>query len=243
MPRPLLPTAIRDRLRRVPLAVPAVRAMRRLFDPDMRETHRIRNANPAQVFQPFSDTFEERYPALFDELAGQLGNLDAPRILSFGCSSGAEVRAMRRRLPGARLVGMDLNRRRIAEARAADASALSTYRIAGTVDPKERFDAILALAVFRHGELEAQRPLTCTDILPFARFESGMTMLDACLEPGGLVAIWHAHFRLADTALAKNYEAVRVDMAGLGGQDLLYGRDDCQLQGVTEPCALFRKLR
>lgn len=237
------PAALRRSLRRIPLAVPAVRALRRTFDPDQREVHRIRNAHGGSVFQPFPDTFEERYPALFDAIAAGLAGLEAPRILSFGCSSGAEVRALRRRLPGARIVGIDLNRRKLAAARAADGNPLSHYRCAGAVQPGERFDAILALAVFRHGELEAQRPPSCASILPFARFEAGLAMLDVCLEPGGLLAIWHAQFRLADTPLAIRYDDVAVDTCGLGTQDLLYGRDDGRIDGLSEPRALFRKRR
>lgn len=244
MPRTLpVPVALRQALRGIPLAVTAVRALRRIIDPDQREVHRIRNAHHAVVFQPFPDTFDERYPPLFDAIAAELAHVEAPRVLSFGCSSGAEVRALRSRLPGARILGMDLNRRKLAAARAADPNPLSQYRCAGRIEPDERFDAILALAVFRHGELEAQRPLSSRSIMPFARFEAGLAMLDAALEPGGLIAIWHAHFRLADTQLAARYEAVAVDTTCLGIQDLLYGRDDCRMNGVTETRALFRKRR
>lgn len=242
-PVSLIPDALRRTLRRVPLAVPAVRALRRTFDPDQREVHRLRNASDVHVFQPFSDTFEERYPLLFDAIASELAGLEAPRILSFGCSSGAEVRALRRRLPTARIVGIDLNRRSLAAASKADDNPLSDYRCAGAVPPSERFDAVLALALFRHGDLEAQRPQSCQSILPFARFEAGLAMIDGCLEPGGLLAIWHAHFRLADTPLAIRYREVAVDTASLGRQDLLYGRDDQRMDGQSEPRALFCKLR
>lgn len=243
MPRRVLPAAVRERLRRIPAAVSAVRTVRRYIDADVREIHRVRNAHAGEVFQPFTDTSDDRYPALFDAIAGRLAHIEAPRILSFGCSSGAEVRALRQRLPNARITGLDLNRRRIAEARARDGSPLSEYRRAGSVPSSERFDAVLALAVFRHGELEASRPPSCTSVLPFARFEAGVTMLDQSLSPGGLLAIWHAHFRFADTRVADRYDAVTVDMSDVGGQTLLYGRDDRRLDAGEEKRALFRKLR
>lgn len=236
-----------DRLSRIargiPGAVALVRLVRRQVDPHLREIHRLRRTQRDLLYQPFTDTSDERYPALFDAIAARLNHLDAPRLLSFGCSSGAEVRALRRRLPLAQIVGIDLNRRMIAAARAADPDPHSDYRCAGRPDPDERFDAILALAVFRHGELEADRPAQCTRILPFARFAEGVAAIDACLAVGGLLAIWNAHFRLADTDLAGRYEPIAVDMNGCAPQVLLYGPDDHRLVGASEARALFRKLR
>jgi SAM-dependent methyltransferase len=229
--------------RRIPGVVTLVRLLRRLVDPRLREIHRLRRTHRDLLFQPFTDTCEERYPALFDAIAARLDHLDAPRLLSFGCSSGAEVRALRRRLPLAQIVGIDLNRRMIAAARLADPDPRSDYRCAGSPDPDERFDAILALAVFRHGELEADRPAQCTHVLPFARFAAGVAALDACLDEGGLLAIWNAHFRLADCELADRYESIAVEVTGCAPQVLLYGADDRRLDGASETRALFRKVR
>lgn len=218
------------------------RWLRRMADPELREIERLRRTEAGRLLQPFPDTYEDRYPALFDALAERLAHLEAPRLLSFGCSSGAEVRALRRRLPAARITGIDLNRRALARARAADTDPRSTYRLAAAPDPAERFDAVLAMAVFRHGELEARRPDSCAAVLPFARFEQGVAALDRVLEPGGWLAIGNAHFRLADTALAAGYAADPLRCGDLPPQALLYGPDDCRLDGVVEPAVLFRKL-
>ncbi|MBK9011496.1 class I SAM-dependent methyltransferase [Novosphingobium sp.] len=238
----------RDRLeplrmaaRLVPGGMALGRWLRRTVDPDLREIARLRHAEAGQLFQPFPDTSEDRYPTLFDALAERLADLEAPRLLSFGCSSGAEVRALRRRLPLARITGIDLNRRALGKARAADRDPRSVYRQAAAPDPGERFDAVLAMAVFRHGELEARRPASCSTVLPFARFAEGIAALDEVLEPGGWLAIGNAHFRFADTPAAANYEADPLRIADAPPQALLYGPDDRQLAGVTEPAVLFRK--
>ncbi len=90
-------------LRRIARAVPYGMALgrwiRRMTSPELRTIDRLIRTKPSELFQPFTDTFEERYPSLFDALAVRLADLPSPRILSFGCSSGAEVRALRRRLP------------------------------------------------------------------------------------------------------------------------------------------------
>lgn len=234
---------LRTAARLVPGGMALGRWLRRLADPELREIERLRRAEAGRLFQPFPDTFEDRYPALFDALAERLGHLASPRLLSFGCSSGAEVRALRRRLPQARITGIDLNRRALARARSLDGSPLSTYRRAAAPAPDERFDAVLAMAVFRRGELEALRPPCCAAVLPFARFADGIAALDRMLEPGGWLAIGNAHFRFVDTPAAAGYEAEPLHTTDAPPQTLLYGPDDRRLNGVDEPDLLFRKRR
>lgn len=233
---------LRAAARAVPGGMALGRWLRRMADPQLREIARLRRAEAGRLFQPFPDTCEDRYPALFDALAQRLAHLESPRLLSFGCSSGAEVRALRRRMPLARITGLDLNRRALDQAHAADSDPASTYRLAAAPDPDERFDAILAMAVFRHGELEANRPPSCTGILPFARFAEGVAALDKVLERGGWLAIGNAHFRFVDTAAAAGYAADPLQAGDAPPQDLLYGPDDRRLEGVGEPAVLFRKL-
>lgn len=232
-------------VRRVALRLPGAMALgrfvRRALNPDLREIHRLQHAEAARIFQPFPDTFEDRYPELFDALADRLAHLPEPRILSFGCSSGAEVRALRRRLPAARIVGVDLNQRMIALARAADRDPRSDYRVAAAPCPDERFDAILAMAVLRHGELEATRASSCAAILPFSRFAQAVALLDAQLEPGGWLALYYAHFRLRDAPVAAHYTADPLRMSDHPPQTVLYGPDNQRLTGVQEPAVLFRK--
>lgn len=236
-PNPLEP--LRQLARLVPGGMALGRWLRRLADPDLREIARLQRDEAGALLQPFPDTCEERYPELFDALAKRLGTLPAPRILSFGCSSGAEVRAMRRRLPNARIVGLDLNRRALACAmRAAPAG---DYRCAAAPQPGERFDAILAMAVLRHGQLESERPERSTAVMPFTRFSETVAMLDAALEPGGWLAIGHAHFRFADCPAAARYAADPQDFSDLSEPALLYGPDDQRLAPPGTIAVLHQK--
>lgn len=235
----LLRRVVRRVVRRVPGAAALAHALHRLIDPQVREIHRLRTDESAHVYQPFPVTFEDRYPDLFDLLAARLADLPAPRILSFGCSNGAEVRALRRRLPKARIVGIDVNRLAIAEARKAD--PVGEYRVAAAPAPADRFDAILAMAVFRHGELDARKPDSCSAVLPFARFATGIAALDRCLVPGGWLAVFNAQFRVCDTPSFSHYEVDPFVMPDFAPQLLLYGPDDRRMEGVEEPSVLYRK--
>ena len=228
-------------LDRIPGAIPLARLLRRWIDPDLRMVHALRRSQRDHLFQPFTTTSENRYPQLFTALAERLAHLPQPRILSFGCSSGEEVRALRRYLPHALITGIDINPRVLELARQADNHPLSRYVLADRPDPSERYDAVLAMAVFRHGDLEAERPESCAAILPFARFAEGIARLDAVLEPGGWLALWNAHFRFIDTPVADGYLIDPFRMSQRADHGPLYGPDDSKIAEPGQGDALFRK--
>jgi len=231
--------ALRRAAQLVPGGLALGRWLRRRIDPELRAIAVAERAFAGELFQPYPTTLPERYPALFDALAERLSALPAPRVLSFGCASGEEVRALRRRMPQARITGIDANARAIALARAADPTG--DYRCAARIEPGEPWDAILALAVFRHGRLKAERPADCSAVLPFARFEAGVAMLDACLAPGGYLAIGNANFRFTDTALAGRYAVEPPRMPPADG-DPRYGPDNRLREGDIYDELLFRKV-
>lgn len=220
----------------VPGAMAAGRWLRRRLDPGLRTIARLRERHGDALFQPFPTTAEDRYPELFEAVAQRLAHLPRPRILSFGCADGSEVRSLRRVIPNAEIVGIDINPRAIAAAQArlaAEPDSLMSFRRASGVNTQRdgTFDAVLALAVFRHGELERDQPESCAGILPFTRFEQGVGMLDGVLRPGGILALWNGHFRLADTGLAERYSAEALPWTCRDPLTLLYGPDDCRIAG------------
>jgi len=146
-------------------------------------------------------------------------------------------------MPHATITGIDINPDAIAQARRADPSALSHYLVAGQLDPGERYDAILALAVFRHGLIEATSPECCGGILSFARFADGVARLDQCLEPDGWLALYNGHFRFADTCTAERYAVDAFRMTDHPPMTLLYGSDDLLIEGASDDEVLFRKLK
>lgn len=231
--------------KRLPGGMAIGRAMRRLIDPDLRAIERLRRQGDT-TYQPFPTTEEDRYPEVFAALAERLTDIRVPRILSFGCSDGSEVRTLRRWIPRAELIGIDVNPRALAQARRAlrhhpDPLIRFEQASSATHHADNSFDAIMAMAVFRHGELEATAPESCTAILPFARFANGIADLDRCLRPGGTLAVWNAHYRFADTPCAANYDAVSLPAARSAPMELFYGADDRRMDGTTYADILFRK--
>lgn len=227
--------------RKVPGGMSLGRVLYRWIDPERRAIHALRQRDDITLFQPFPTTAEDRYPELFDALALRLAGLPQPRILSFGCANGAEVRALRRRIPDARITGIDINPHALKHARQSDLDPRSSYRCADRPPPGERFDAILALAVFRHGMIEENRPQDCAAILPFNRVAEGIARLDAALEPGGWLAICNAHYRFCDFAASSGYSADPLQFGQ--PQSLLYGPDNKRLADATYADVLFHKDR
>lgn len=233
-----LPAALRPALKRIP----GLRALVRWWhDPDLWALDRsLARGTPLRVLQPHTTTSEDRYPALFDRLAAELAGKKAPRVLSFGCSGGEEVRALRRRLPEAWLVGVDVNPRALARARHKDRHQRSSYLVGDRPPPGRPFDAVLALAVFRHGALGDAKPESCAGILPFARVAEAFAALDARLRPGGVLAWGNAHFRLADMPGGDRYALIEAT-ADLDPFEVAYGPDDRRLPAAEERGGLYRK--
>jgi SAM-dependent methyltransferase len=192
------------------------------------------------VLEPFTATGDDRFPMLFDALADALKGIPEPRLLSFGCADGREVRALRRRMPKATIVGVDVNPRALGRARDADRNPRSCYLIGDRPPPGEPFDAVVALSIFRHRDLEAQGCSNSAEVLPFARAAAVFARLDAALRPGGVLASGDAHVRLADLPGGDHY-GLLAESEDLAPSRPLFGPDNRLIEGQSALGGLFRK--
>lgn len=205
-------------------------------------------ANP-HLFQPDNYTEEDRYPELFQEAARRLADIERPKVLSFGCSTGEEVFTLRSHLPTAQIKGLDISRWNIAvcqrKLRSAPDEAVAFQRAGTTLqEPDAAYDAIFCMAVLRRGRLTTQRPERCDPHISFARFETCVTDLSRCLRVGGLLFIEHSNFRFGDLALASDFETIaRVSLDGRAERYPIYGRDNRLLADAAYGEVGFRKLR
>jgi Methyltransferase domain len=171
---------------------------------------------PHNLFQPQGTTAYDRYPEELEAARAALAT-PTPEILSFGCSSGEELLTLRRRFPGSRIRGLDINPVAVRAARrlvrdAGEDAAITVGRAGdATGEAPESYDLVLALAVFRHASLN-DGPARCDGVLDFVSFEHTIDGLAASLRPGGVLVIRHANFRFTDCAVADGYEPV---LAGL----------------------------
>lgn len=205
---------------------------------------------PRNLFQPYGETLDNRYPYLFQRVKDELGEAADLRLLSFGCSTGEEVFSLRQYFPQAHITGIDISRKRIATcharlaARQAGGAGESriTFRQASSTqqEPAGHYDAIFALSVLRHGDL-VTRPPDCGHILPFAHVAREIEAMARCLKVGGYLAIQNSNFRLLDTRVAADFDTLLLFPQG---QDTpIYGADNRRVDGVTEEAVLFIKRR
>lgn len=223
---------------------PLLRFVWHMRDPRGRNLALLEWERPPGLFQPEPLTALDRYPKLFRFVRDRIGDGEERCILSFGCSSGEEVFTLRRYFPAAHLKGIDINRRNIAACRRKLAEAGGDPRISFAAansaegEPLEHYDAIFAMAVFRHGGLGGAPP-RCDRLIRFEDFERCITGLAARLRPGGLLILRHANFRFADTATAAVFRSVFP--APSTETSPIYGRDGQLVPGARGDGGIFEK--
>ncbi len=241
---------LRERIKSLLRKMPGFRAARFVY-------HLVRNVEsrnatllllrpPDGLYQPYGTTSNDRYPEIFQRVREQIGDGADRRILSFGCATGEEVFTLLRYFPQATIVGLDINPYNISVCRSRLRKTKDTkivFSVAGSAanEASASYDAIFAMAVFRHGDLnKIPPPSTCRHRIQFADFEQSVHDLARCLKPGGLLVIRHAMFRFADTTVASQFEAVFSLDPGENGP--LYDRDNCVLPDAVDPDVVFRKI-
>ncbi len=238
---------IRERLKHVTLLVRAVRFVRARCDPFARSVTRLHESGTALFLQPSNRTQTDRWPIFFSFIQSALAAVEAPRLLSYGCATGEEVFSLRRYLPRAHVIGIDINPYNIAKAEATLAhqtDALVRFTCANSADaePAASYDAIFCMAVLRHGALGEDRPASCDAAIRFADVETLVNSLVRVLKPGGYLVIWSSHFRFADMRAAADFDVVLRDATGAHFNTPLYGPDNVRLPDMPPYCdAIFRK--
>ena len=231
-----------DRRARLVLPRRLLTVMRLITDPVFRSAKLYSWVGRDGMFQPFNHTKADRYPRIFDQLCLMLGGKQDLRLLSFGCSTGEEVFSLARRLPNARIRGIDANPANIARARRAGAAdPRLSFVVADSADgePAEHYDAILCMAVFRDSRLNCG-PESCARFLKFTDFETAVTGLARILKPGGLIAMRHSNFRFLDTAAGADFATV-LNVPYPFEPSPIYGPDNRLLPGLIDADCVFRK--
>jgi SAM-dependent methyltransferase len=190
----------------------------------------------------------DRYPHLFELAAREIGDGLETRILSFGCSTGEEVFALRRFFPSAQICGIDINRHNIAICKrklARHPDPAISFRTSGSAAEEEAgaYDAIFCMAVFRHGALADKVRERCDKFIRFEAFDNATADLANALKVGGLLFIEYSNFRFRDTESYAEFDVVGpVRLEPPGDRCPIYDRDNRLMLGLAYREVAFRKV-
>jgi hypothetical protein len=168
--------------------------------------------------QVMTNTSYNRYPHVFEAVAPLLS--EGARVLSFGCSTGAEALSLAHiYLKNSRIVGADVD---------VDALEIANSRIPAEpvngnhvsfflstdqwLSEQPLFDCILSMSVFCVWP-KTKGMENIAGVFPFALFESMLAKLDDALKIGGLLVLYNTNYFFEDTLLADRYEIVQGQAA------------------------------
>lgn len=197
---------------------------------------------PKETFQTSSKTIMNRYPDLFEVVSRELQNHINPRILSFGCSTGEEVRSILDYLPRANVVGVDINHRSISKARKRNIN--KNVKFYHYLDDNWRYDSyydcIFAMAVFqRTKHRDASRTISL-ESFQYKHFSNMISLLDSMLRTDGLFIIDHTDYSFLDLASSRNYSILEFDIP-ISRARPVYSKDNSVKSSSSRMNRAFRK--
>lgn len=165
-------------------------------------------------------TAENRYPDLFKISQNYFSinqkgadYLKKLCLLSYGCSTGEEVKTLNDYFPGAQITGIDINKWCIEKAQQKfkndNFKFLQNINGIENVIYKQQFDAIFALSVLQHTINRSKNNDVARKVL-FQDFERKVIKFNSMLKAGGLLVIDNTDFNFLDTKISLNYYPLDV---------------------------------
>ena len=197
-------------------------------------------------FQTYNYTLPDRYPWLFQFAQESLAKSADPHLLSFGCSRGDEVFALRRYFPTAVIKGIDIDPDNIWHCQSRVPAELQQNIKFATAPNLEAesdgsFDAVFCLAVLCRGDLTAGNAQFSSPSFLFEHFAIIVADLARCVKPGGLLFLHTTNFRFCDTATAAQFDTVLEALPSQLAADVLFDSSNKLMAGVRYPAVGFRK--
>jgi SAM-dependent methyltransferase len=240
-------TRLKSTLKKIPGLTSLVRLCRLIVQPGHRSEWLLTREKPDNLFQPYSCTKHNRWPQIFAFIRERLSDEPDTSILSFGCSTGEEVFTLRRYLPHAKIVGIDINPRSISVClkklkKNRDQNIQFKHAGSPKVEPDAFYDAVFCMSVLRHGELGASNPQSCDHLIRFNDFENTVTNLCRCIKPGGYLVMIGSNFRFCDTSIASEFDvAFNLPVTKPSKDTPLYDSNNCRMTDDLCKEVVFRK--
>lgn len=187
-------------------------------------------------------TYENRYPQLFQICQQHFENKRSLKILSFGCSTGEEVKSISSFFPKAIIIGTDINKHSLRIARKNySAKNISFMHVLSKVFKElDQINIIFCCAVF-------QDPRNRNDLNnniaknSFQQFDKWIKDLDNKLLSKGALIIDHCDFNFLDTQTSLNYTPLDVNNNRIERDRPYYNKNNKKVCDITNNYRVFIK--
>ena len=177
------------------------------------KTHAIRKSREkyAEQHQLTSTTKQNRYPKIFNA-ARTYCEINSPKIMSFGCSTGEECFSLRDYFPTAEIIGVDINVSNLKNATRKNRDANIRFVISkkDNLQKQAPYNIIFAMSVLCRWE-ETRDIENCAQVYPFEKFEDTIQSLYHLLANGGFMVVYNSNFLIEETQFKDNLKPCIVD--------------------------------
>jgi ubiquinone/menaquinone biosynthesis C-methylase UbiE len=220
--------------------------LRLITDGSFRSSTYLRCFQPQSLLQPNSYTEYDRYPEIFSAVQNLLAHTRAPKLLSFGCSTGAEALSLRHYFPEAYITGCDINKWALRECvrKISDNKISFVASTESALAAQGPFDAVFCMAVLQRRAACQPHVQDCSSLFPFATFDKQISALNKVIKPGGLLIAHLTNFRVTDAHAARRYQPVEMDTTFLSDTPLT-AQFDAQCRRIPDRSykhIIFRKI-
>ena len=178
----------------------------------------VRGVSTTQRNQISHVTSLNRYPHVFAEvhrLSRALLHDHAPKILSFGSSTGQEALTLASRyFPHSIVVGVDVDEPTLSAARRICADANVSDRVFFFNSEQRPLDSLGAYDIIFADSVLCRNPWNRHISYPFSLFEQTTRQLDQVLNAGGILVMINTNYRFQDTSVAHAYREAHVEKCG-----------------------------
>lgn len=215
---------------------------RMTFDPAYRSrvVSSLRFKNDYHQFSNATET--DRYPDLFNIAKEYFKEIEKPKLLSFGCSTGEEIASIARYVPHAELTGTDINPWCIkkADEKYGSENRRFVHSLSEDFTQLRDLDAVFCLAVFQHPANRHEKDRK-ESAMPFEKFENQLKVLDKKLKPGGLIFLDHCDFNFMETSLMPHYSILNAPSNPKVRERPLFNKDNRKIAEVSKCFRVFQK--
>ena len=183
-------------------------------------------------------TKNDRYPNVFYKCLSLKNN--TPSILSFGCSTGQEVRTLSDKyFPNSIIHGLDINAEVIETCKKLNINNNVKFFTYDDFDTSQKYDMIFCMSVLCRWE-DTKYLQDCSEIYPFDNFDKQLIHLDSILNLGGLLVIYNANFCFSDSSIYYKYTPISDPAITTSGFVKKFDKNNQSMDIVYSDC-IFKK--